>query len=299
MADASQPTVAPMAAEVKQDMKDDKECGLQSLYLQTWSKTLHDIVFNFLRKNDYLPDGNDSNQLKSTPKEILDTISLFYANDQTNYKSYYDYVTAILLCRYLNNIKKMKKDELSKNEQFSKLKTDYNLKKSSLTAKKMFKVLKDYKEKKIGDIDTSIIDNFYVLFIDQSYDENIVSLSYPKNTFKYKLSADEIAILDALKNYHKDTEQLTAIKNKGYFKTGTKNKEIKYHTIIEHNIDNSYIYALDYPGNYSYFIFQFRFFAVLIHDTIKSEEKIGRRIEGAVAASQYRSLMEQWTQSGL
>eukprot|EP00483_Globobulimina_turgida_P010354 UN10374 len=76
---------------------DDTKCGLQTMYTQTWSQTLHDIIFNFLRENQYLPDSNDPNQLKSTPKSVLDVIAMFYANDQTNYKTFNDYITAMLL----------------------------------------------------------------------------------------------------------------------------------------------------------------------------------------------------------
>eukprot|EP01084_Bolivina_argentea_P074587 135292_1 len=288
---------APLAPESKekQSMKDDRDCGLQKIYTQTWSQTLHDIVFNFLRKNDYLPDTNDSNQLKTAPKSVLDIIAKYYANDQTNYKTFNDYITAIILCKYLSLIKKMKTKHL-KDTKFAKIKKEYNLKKSNaLTAKKVFKVLKDYKMNKFK-IDFSIIDEFYVLFIDQNYGENILSMSYP-NTFKYILLSDELQILKGMKQYDYDKSLLNQINSKGYFDTGTQNPAIRYHTMID--CEKDYVYALDYPGNYSYFIFRFKFFSIVIHDVIKSQSNIERKMEGNIAANQYRSLMEQWIDSGL
>ncbi len=45
---------------------------------------------------------------------------------------------------------------------------------------------------------------------------------------------------------------LGQINSKGYFDTGTQNPAIRYHTLVD--CENDYVYALDYPGNYSYFI---------------------------------------------
>merc|ERR1712083_219964 len=139
---------------------------------------------------------------------------------------------------------------------------------------------------------------FNVVFVDQRFTENIMALSYPPR-FKYYLSDEEVAILRAMKGYHEDPAEMKQIQDKAWFKTGSKIKESRYHTITRFDPELSYLHAVDYPGNYIYFIFQFRFFAVIIHEVIKGKTKMEKLQKGKIAANQYRSLMEQFTQSGL
>ena len=150
-------------------LKKDSECGLQAIYKQTWSQTLHDIVFNFLRTGGYLSGSADTNQLETTPKSVLDLIGKFYVNDSTNYKTFNDYITAIVLYKYFEVIKKMDRETASQNPETVRLRKEYGLNKkgSRLSAKKVFKALRDYKENEFV-LDDSVIDDykFNVIFVD-------------------------------------------------------------------------------------------------------------------------------------
>merc|ERR1739838_885972 len=105
-----------------------------------------------------------------------------------------DYMTAIVLYKYLDLIKKMKPKIPPQNPEVVRLRKEYKLtaKNTRLSAKNVFKVLKDYKANKF-ELDTSVIDGyrFNVVFVDQRFKQNIMALSYPPQ-FKYHLSDDEV-----------------------------------------------------------------------------------------------------------
>ena len=293
------------------DLNINEENKCPVMYNYSWSQCLNDIVMNFLRKNGILTDFEDF----IIPKSVYDVIAQFYSNDSTKYRSYNDYMNAILICKYFSSLKQIKSPL---NENDINVKTKYKLtKKASLTTTKIFKALNDYKDK---DKDKTFkifndkqIDNFQVLFIDHDINKfNLKKYSYPKDTV-YNISSDELEIITAIRNQIKKgqdlyvdndktykvtllSKEMKKITQKGYFKTGK--TSIKHHTIIEYR--DKALFAVDYSFEYCYFLFVFRFFTIIIHDYLGSDKRhTTRTMEARVIANRYRGILQQFDESGL
>ena len=292
---------------VNADFNINKTNRCPVMYNYSWSQCLNDIVMNFLRSNGILTDFEDV----IIPKSVSDVIALFYSNDSTKYRSYDDYMNAILICKYFSSLKQIKHPL---NENDINVKKEYKLsKKASLTTSKIFKALKDFKDNRFKIFNDKQIDNFQVLFIDHDINKfNLQKYSYPENTV-YNISSDELQIITAIRNQIKNGEhsyieddatykaillstEMKKIMEKGNFKTGK--TSIRLHTIIEYR--NKALFAVDYSFEYCYFLFVFRFFTIIIHDYLGSDKRhTTRTMEARVIANRYRAILQQFDQSGL
>ena len=154
--------------------------------------------------------------------------------------------------------------------------------------------------------------DFEIAFVDHV--ENKLSLkrySYPKGA-EYKISQNELELIAAIRDtqqlnrahplffdgvkseYHRSKE-LVALIEKMHFQTGK--ESIRLHTIIEYR-DNM-LYAVDYENVFSYFLFVFRFFTIIIHDKMTGDRHTTRTFQSRSMAAKYRGILEQFALSGL
>jgi len=293
------------------DINEDANCPI--MYKQSWSNTLNDIVTNFLRNVGILQSFEDV----IIPRIILDEIAKFYSNDVTKYRSFEDYMHAILICKYFSMLKQTRKPD---NDNDRKVQVDYKLtKKATLTTTKILKALEDFKQGKFQLFNGATHEDLEVYFIDHTVNKvNLQRFSYPKGA-TYTTSEDELALITALRDATKfvdeikpsigwDPEQediwgilpehaeLRKRVSTGYFKsakTGT-----KWHMMVNHKKNG--VFALDDGRMSCYLLFVYRFFSIIIHEKMNEKEPPAvRKMAANVVGSRYRAILEQLEQSGL
>merc|ERR1712228_609033 len=242
------------------------------------------------------------------PKAVFSVISMFYSNDITKNRSYRDYVNALLICKHFVFLKGTERNKLNDNNK--KIKKNYKLtKKSVFTTKKIMAALKQFDDEKhtILDVPMDKLSDFEIIFVDHIENKfNLKRYSYPNGT-EYTLSEDELDIITAIRDtqqlnklhpifyngtksaYYRSNE-LISLTRKMNFKTGK--TSIRYHTIIEYR-DNM-LYGVDYENIYSYFLFVFRFFTIIIHDKMTGDRHTTRTFQSRSIAAKYRGILDQF-----
>merc|ERR1711990_1091990 len=81
----------------------------------------------------------------------------------------------------------------------------------------------------------------------------------------------------------------------GNFKTGK--KSVRLYTIVSYR--DRHLFAMDYENEHAYYLYVFKWFSVIIHDTMPKVRHTTRTMIGKVLGQRFEGILQQLRRSGL